>query len=474
MREHVTGTRAMGADDGMMSTARLVLPLVVIFVAALFLIYFMPGLSGKQSVLYTGALGLLIICFLSTEIALYLLIFSMLLSPEIIVGSTAEASLGRGVTLRLDDFLLFAIGFSWVTKTAVQKQLGLFLRTPLNKPIAIYIGVCLVSTLLGVGRGNVGLKTGLLFVTKYFEFVLVFFMVANHLKDREQAKRFLWALLATGVLVSIIGIAQIPEGARISAPFEGEAGEPNTFGGYLVFLTCILSGLILNSSSVKWGLRALPVVALFIIPLAYTQSRASYLALVPGMLAFVVLSNKRQFVLLLVVLMCVLIPFLAPQPVKERIAYTFNPYEPSPMSIEIAGFKLDTSTSDRIRGWEKVAQDWFEQPFLGYGVTGHKFVDAQYFRILIETGIAGLCAFFFLIYHIYRQCYRTLKSSSGTFERGLAMGFLAGLTGLLAHGIGANTFIIVRIMEPFWFVLALVIVAPRLGTQTDGPANNAT
>jgi len=45
------------------------------------------------------------------------------------------------------------------------------------------------------------------------------------------------------------------------------------------------------------------------------------------------------------------------------------------------------------------------------------------------------------------------------------MGFLAGFIGLLFHAIGANTFIIVRIMEPFWFTLALVIMLPQLKTN---------
>jgi hypothetical protein len=42
------------------------------------------------------------------------------------------------------------------------------------------------------------------------------------------------------------------------------------------------------------------------------------------------------------------------------------------------------------------------------------------------------------------------------------MGYLAGFIGLLYHGIGANTFIIVRIMEPFWFVTAMVVMIPEM------------
>ncbi|MBI4620325.1 MAG: hypothetical protein HY739_09220, partial [Desulfobacterales bacterium] len=36
---------------------------------------------------------------------------------------------------------------------------------------------------------------------------------------------------------------------------------------------------------------------------------------------------------------------------------------------------------------------------------------------------------------------------------------------MLTHAIGANTFIIVRIMEPFWFLAAIVIMLPVLEMQ---------
>jgi hypothetical protein len=42
------------------------------------------------------------------------------------------------------------------------------------------------------------------------------------------------------------------------------------------------------------------------------------------------------------------------------------------------------------------------------------------------------------------------------------MGFLDGFVGLLVHSIGTNTFIIVRIMEPFWFFLGIITVLPMI------------
>jgi len=44
----------------------------------------------------------------------------------------------------------------------------------------------------------------------------------------------------------------------------------------------------------------------------------------------------------------------------------------------------------------------------------------------------------------------------------LAIGFIAGFVGLLFHSIGANTFIIVRIMEPFWFFAGIITVLPMI------------
>src|SRR2546426_8383069 len=72
-------------------------------------------------------------------------------------------------------------------------------------------------------------------------------MVANNLGDRSQAWRLVGAALLTAAIVSVIGAAQIPSGQRVSAPFEGSEGEPNTFGGYLVLMIAVISGIALET-----------------------------------------------------------------------------------------------------------------------------------------------------------------------------------------------------------------------------------
>lgn len=444
------------------TTLQLILPLIILLLVLIGTAFLVPSLSPAKTMALVAGMVIFIVSFVSTEFGLFILIFSMLLSPEFVVGTTGGASLGRGVTLRLDDFLLVIIGFSWLAKMSIHKELGLFLRTPLNKPIAFYIIICLVSTLFGAILGRVNLVTGFFFVLKYFEYMIVYFIVANHLESSKQVQNYLWAMLITCAIVSLIGIAQITEGHRVSAPFEGEAGEPNTFGGYLVFMLSLVVGLFLTTPSFRNQLIYGFLAVIFVIPLLYTQSRSSYLATIPAMLTFLLLSEKKQWILTAILLLGISIPFIAPQPAKERVMYTFTQGQRQRNVVEVGGVKLDTSTSARLVSWREAARDFIKHPLMGYGVTGYRFLDAQYVRVVLETGFLGMIFFFILLYTIFRQTFDSFKSAEDPAQRGLAMGFLAGFAGLLFHAIGANTFIIVRIMEPFWFVTAMVIMTPQL------------
>jgi hypothetical protein len=289
-----------------------------------------------------GVLALIIftVSFINIEWGLYILIFSMLLSPEIMTGETGGASLGRGITLRLEDFLLAVIGLSWLARNAVKKDLGLFLKTPLNKAILFYVLACVLSTGLGIMTGRVELKTGCLFVLKYIEYFIVFFMMVNHVRSTDQIKRFVFCLFLTCFIASIIGILQIPGGGRVSAPFEGEIGEPNTFGGYLLFIGMVAAGLLAKTENSKTR-QILAVLILCIIPpLLFTQSRTSYLALVPALMVLGYMTDRRIIILGVLVISFMVSPLFLPTAVKNRIMYTFTQPEEKGQ-IQIGDIRLD-------------------------------------------------------------------------------------------------------------------------------------
>ena len=444
----------------MRSTLLIILFLLVALLTGYFITRYEP------STMLMGVLALVIftVSFINIEWGFYLLIFSMLLSPEIITGETAKASLDRGVTLRLEDFLLAVIAMSWFARNAVKKELGLFLKTPLNKAILFYVLVCILSTGFGIMAGRVELKTGFLFTLKYIEYFIVFFMIVNHVRSTDQIKRFVFCLFLTCFIVSIIGILQIPGGGRVSAPFEGEIGEPNTFGGYLLFIGIVAAGLLAKTDNLKTKHILVVLIFCVIPPFLFTQSRTSYLAVVPALMVLGFMTDRRMIILGVLLVAFMVSPLFLPTAVKNRIMFTFTQPEEQGQ-VKIGGIRLDTSTSARLVSWRQALQDWPKQPLLGYGVTGYSFVDAQFPRVLIETGILGLIAFCYLLFSIFKVTLNNLKKLKTPYLQGLGIGFFAGFVGLVVHAMGANTFIIVRIMEPFWFFAGIMVVMPAMERQ---------
>ena len=153
----------------------------------------------------------------------------------------------------------------------------------------------------------------------------------------------------------------------------------------------------------------------------------------------------------------------------NRILYTFEP-EAGSATVKLGKIAFDPSTSARLISMQQAFQAWMRRPFLGYGVTGAGFMDAQYARTLVEVGVIGLAVFLWLVWSVLKGSLGTLRTLRDPDERGLALGFLAGTVALLVHAIGANTFIIVRIMEPFWFFAAVIITLPGLvAAQANAP-----
>jgi hypothetical protein len=459
-------------------TSPTAIPLVffVLLLAAaggLFIAQAGPGLSLGAGLL----VALLFVSFLHTELALHIILLSMLLSPEIVVGGVAGISIGKPdmkgdvLVVRIEDLILTTVCLAWLARAAIFKDVGLVRKTPLNAPILAYTLAIVLATLLGAFAGNVRPVRGFFFAVKYIEYFVVYFMAVNYIQDDRQLRRLLGTAVATCVISAVMGMIQIPSGERVAAPFEGKYGEPNTFGGYLVFMLAILLGLALTAKTLPTRARWLALAGLTAIPLLYTLSRTSWFAALPMLLTLILLSRRR--LVLMVAVGCVIIAgsVVFPKQVVERYNYTFHT-QGDRGDFQLGNTRFDTSTSARVESWRYGMRGWMQRPLLGYGVTGFAFMDAQYVRVLVEAGLVGLAAFLWLLWRILRTAWDTYQRTVGTPFEGLALGYLAGFVAMIAHCIGANTFIIVRIMEPFWFLTGAIAVLPLL--QETGTGMRAT
>jgi O-Antigen ligase len=418
-----------------------------------------------------AAMAVFLVVFVKTEIGLYLVIFSMLLSPQFGAGGAGTIAESRRILVRSEDVLLLVVALSWLAKTAVNKELGIAVKTPLNRPILAYVAATAIATLIGYLTGTVAGVGGFFYVLKYVEYFVVYYMVVNNLVDRRQAWRFVTAAFLTAVIVSLICMTQIPSGQRVSAPFEGRDGEPNTFGGYLLLLMMVAGGIALETLRLRTRAIYLGLLGLMSIPFMFTLSRTSYVGLLPAAAVMAVLSRRRRVMIGALLALLVASPLalaLFPETVAKRVRYTFEPERGQP-TVRVGAVGLDPSTSARLISVKQAFEGWTHRPVFGYGVTGFAFMDQQFARTLVETGLVGFATFLVLIWALLKAGVGSFRALEVPEDRGLALGFVAGTVGLLGHAIGANTFIIVRIMEPFWFFAAVVVALPGLAQEETAP-----
>lgn len=456
----------MASGTGSLDTKFIVI-LVIVILVSIIAGFGITKVPSTLALAVTIAISGAIICFVWPPISLYFLIFSMLLSPEFGQRDTQ----GGGMTVRLDDLILVLISFSWLAKSSLSKDLGLFPKTPLNRGITAYVMICLFSTVLGGLFGKIQLGS-FMFVLKYFEYFMVFFMAVNFIGTRKQAKTFLILLLVTCAIVSFYALSQLPLGGRVSTPFEGKEGEPGTLGGYLILLMSVSIGILLTSELKRVKLLLTGLILISFVALMATQSRATWMGLPVMYLSFLAMSKKRLMLLGVLAVTIVIGPFIMPKSYVERYSGTFKREAGYKATVGGKSLALDSSATERVQSWQGTLKDFKNHPIFGYGINGYWFIDGQYFRTLVELGLVGMSIFIFMLYQIGKFLLAAYRISSDSFSKGLAMGLFAGFLALLVHCIGSNTFIVVRIMEPFWFLMGIAVVLYNIDKKKSEEAQN--
>ncbi len=406
--------------------------------------YALAGSASTEVIAALVALAVVIGTLVDVQLLLYGVVAAMLLSPEVAVGNVGS----RALTLRIEDLIIPLAALAILGRRIVHPRERIELE-PLLIPFLAVTGARIISTLLAVRDDLVVPSTAAFFVLKQIEYFLVYYLALNGPRRSRDADRLLATLFATALTVAAISSMQIGALDRLTAPFEGKP-EPNTLGGYLVFVMALLTGFLLEHPSKRtrfWSALAILGLA---VPMLFTLSRASYLAAI-AIAGCVVLIRRRATAAFAIAVGIALIVVLAPDVVQDRVLST--------ASIEREAFGshlvLEASAASKLTSWVWIKIAYATRPFFGWGTTGAGLVDVYYPLAFAEGGLFGIAAFLWLQFAVFRLAQRGRRSHDpGT--RALGTGFLVGWVGLLVHSFGANTFLIVRIMEPFWFAAGLL------------------
>lgn len=440
--------------------------LVFFFIAASLALggWLAVNVSFNYLLAFIAGIFTVVFAFFYPTQSIIFLIFSMLLSPEIKVGGVT----GRSVVLRYDDIFLVMIFFSWLARTAIFKHKSSFVKSPITKPLLFYTLIYITSTSLGVLRADIDYKKAFLYVLKYIEYYMLYFMSINTLKDEVDFSKYLkyaWLVLIAVICYSYYYYfnSSGPD-VRASAPFEAplnspKESEPASLGGYYIIAFSLLLAFSSEASG-RYFLLSIMSLMFMYQSLLYTFSRASYMGFIASFISFVLFSKSKKIFFILAATLAMIFTITLPgtsEKVENRIRSTYSGTQAIySVSTVFGEIKLEESAYLRYYSIINVVNNVFPYyPLLGKGVTGIGLGDNQYALIVGETGILGTMAFLWLIVSLFKVYTYLYKNGKDIISKTLGLGLTCALSGLLMQGVGVNTFIIVRIMEPFWFLNAI-------------------
>lgn len=257
--------------------------------------------------------------------------------------------------------------------------------------------------------------------------------------------------------------------------------DPNFLGGFFAFCANLILGVIVLKFKKTEKIFTLIkehqfilasfTLLLIIFSILLTYSRSSYLALLIGVFLIGLIASRKM---LLIAFISVFIAFSFSGRLQSRItdAYAsakalFNPY-----SVDT----LDATARYRIDSWQKGFGLFLEKPILGHGYNTIRYIqakrgytewkshnaggfDASLLTVLVTTGSIGFLIFSFFLFLLTKKIFLNYKKENNLFVKGLNLGFLGGISGLLVHSFFVNSLLFPLIMIFVWFWSGLLIKA---------------
>jgi hypothetical protein len=372
-----------------------------------------------------------IVTFIDLTLGLAILIACVGLSPELTIGGIQN--------LRLEDFIVPALLLSWITRIMQQRiPLAPILVSP---ALPLYGGAILVATMVGVASGTTTIWSAGLYMGKFAEFFLIYLLLVNNITRREEFRAL--ALFSVMVaLASALMVSNAFSDDRTSSRLNGPLGETaNMYGGYLILNLGIALGLFLHSATAATRAAFACAVVLLGIPLLYTYSRTSFVAILIASLLFGVLKDRRLLIVTLIV--GLVTPVIAPASIMDRISTIAG----------VATGNEPSSWSSRMFAWQSLGgKALSESPLVGFGLASVNLgmVDNEYVRVLIDTGLLGLALFLWVLIGLGIRATSLIdRLTSHTFERGFASGYWIAFIAMAVHAVGATSYTSIRTMECF-------------------------
>ncbi len=464
-------------------------------------------------------------------------LFTILIVVPLLPKFPLQSVTGTYVAVRAEDFLIAFFGIFWLLRLFKMDNLRSFFSDNLNLAIFFYLLVGLASFVSSlVITFSVTPHVALLHYLRRIEYFLPLFIASLAVRDRKDMISVYGVILGVAVLVLFYALGQIYFGLPVISttneeyakglllPFSAGARVNSTFGGhydlaaYLAIVLTLAAAFLLSRSWRGQSLRVNGLVLAISIALYWllvaTESRVSFVALIGGVVAVLVVLKRFKLIVPVIGALIILGGILSPNLAKRLILtaeFTINfveqklqsdllpiflsptfaqmtkpvlipqdapiatptaPQEPvtaeteKPAPGEPANlFERIVYRSSGIRfnvEWPRAIRAFLKNPIYGTGFASITLAtDNDYLRALGETGLLGVAGWFLIFWALFKQLRLFLKKAHWFLHYAFGVGMVGVVVVMLINAVFIDVFEASKVAMFFWTLVGILTAVAK-------------
>lgn len=318
---------------------------------------------------------------------------------------------------------------------------------------------------------------------RWLDPILVFFLCSFLVQEEEDAKKILYMMAFTLIVVGFGTYWQRHELDEHSSyvRFIGIAGQSNTMGAFYANYSFVMIGFLVMKGikRLRKGVILLGLIG-FLLGLFATQSRGDALGFVAGMLLFLFFRNKLQFLAFFAAIIFVALnPHFLPGGLKQRVERTIQQRSDDGFAVKK---QLDASARTRLALWKGAVRMIADNPIMGvgykmfqtyiFGYVDHNEKTAglelkgrdghnAYLMIGAEMGLPALFLFLIILGNMFRIAWKSYQASPDLYWKIVSLCAMCSVGSLtVTNMFGSRVFSLI-LTGYLWAMMAILLKMPR-------------
>lgn len=414
-------------------------------------------LVGIKSLIFFFIYSLLIvigILSLVGKVRIGLFFLVPLLPLQNVIEKLYQFPLGNN----LNDILIICMIMGWLL-ISIFKHEKMFTDTPFNllfiiMAIYTYLSLWQGTFYLGFQAPVNPADSRLQSWKNYMIFPLLYFLIANNIKNIKHIKRMIFCMFLSILLMDYYTYNQIHWSSGLIARerFHGTFVwlGPNETAAFYATYTLVILGLLLFDKSFFSRIFSILIVILNSFCIFFLFSRGAYAAFLLGALFIGLLKDKKILFSLLFILF--LWQTILPQQVVQRIKETTTEEG-----------QLESSAERRLIMWQQSMDLFKRNPITGAGFNtvwylGFELGDTHniFIKILAEQGIIGFIIILLIFFLSFRSSWKLYKIANDRFLKGLGLGFMACILAMIVANMFGDRWTHTPLGAYYWVFMGLV------------------